>query len=275
MSTKIYTGFRMKARVLRAVLDDLQRVLVRCEALLVARQNSFLANVAVDALDTAALAGLPGFTTPAATETPTAPIYEAWNLLSDRQAEVRRTQRRDPAVDFEVIFRLWLCRKTGSFVGYVIGENAQRFLNELLRGGVATEYGYWNNVDPLESQNERQWKKRGDVWDGLLAGKSGPWFDVRVAEPLIGWGVSDAILAAVPSLDSRVAPLAHKMALSQWFAAQPPCTVEVGEALSSYFDFRELERAGDAAVTKLLATAKATVRARLAPVVTKALLSCE
>lgn len=274
MSTKIYTGFRLNARTMRAVLDDLQRVSPRCEALLVARQDRFLANVAVEHLDRAALAGLPGFAERTAEEgAPMSPIFTARDLLCDRQAEVRKTQRRDPAVDFDVIFRLWLCRKSGAFVGYGVGEDVQPFLDELLGARLATEYGYWNNVDPLESLNERQWKKRGDIWSGLLAGKSGPWFDVRVPPPLTGWGLPDTLLAAVPSLEARVAPAAHKVALSQWFVAQPPVAPEMSEALDSYFAFRALERAGDPVVVALVKAAKETVRARLTPVISKAMLT--
>jgi len=31
------------------------------------------------------------------------------------------------------------------------------------------EYGYWNNVDRLESVSAQAWRKRGDVWEKALA----------------------------------------------------------------------------------------------------------
>lgn len=31
-----------------------------------------------------------------------------------------------------------------------------------------TEYGYWNNTDPLEGIDDEQWKQRGENWDEIL-----------------------------------------------------------------------------------------------------------
>jgi hypothetical protein len=267
MSTKIYTGFRLTARTMREALDSLAIVSVRCAKILDARQASFIANTSVEFIDKAVLADQPGYS---ASEVSKSPMVSAWMKLMERQDNVRRTQCRDPVVDFEVIFRLWLCRSTNAFIGYVIGEGAGHFLQELLASRRATEYGYWNNTDRPDTLNDRQWKKRGDIWYALLNGDSGPWFDVRVPVPNT-FGQLPEVLAAVPALDKRVRRHAEALALNDWFNAEKAANPEL-DALAAYREFRMRRRDSDPTVTRHIEKATALVTTRLAPTITEAML---
>lgn len=272
MSTKIYTGFRLNARTMRDAVDGLGKVSARCEALIVERQARHVAQVATQLIDERALAGLPGYPEVATTETSFSPARMAWDLLDDRQAEVRKTRRRDPDVDYEVIFRVWLCRQTNAFVGYVASEEASAILEVLYKSRVGHEYGYWNNTDAPEHLNERQWKKRAKVWNALIAGKSGPCFEVRVREPYITWGVSDAILAALPTYEERVARYTHDLAVNRWFAGVQESAPEA-DVLVHYSAFRKLQRSGDPVAEAHLTAARELVLERLEPDVTRRMLS--
>lgn len=271
MSTKVYSGFRLTARTLRQALDDLETISKRAKTILAARETKFLACTATNIIDKAAIAGLTGREPH---KDASSPLSSAWLKLMERQDDVRKTRRRDPAVDFEVIFRMWLCRKTNAFIGYVIAEGEHEFLQLLTDSRKAMEYGYWNNCDGPEHLNERQWKKRGDIWHGLLDGKSGPWMDVRVPEPH-SFGDASVIVEAVPTLSSRIAERAEALALDRWFAelkAARPELTSVDESLEAYFEFRDKRRKGDAGVAALMKTATEEVTALLPPAITKEML---
>lgn len=270
MSTKIHTGFRLTARTMREALDSLGKVSIRCQGRLEERQATCVAELATRQIDKRAMSGLAGYPETAAGESSSSPISQAWDMLADRQAEVRRTCKRDPVVDYEVIFRIWLCRPTNEFVGYVAAENASEVLQVLFDSRAATEYGYWNNTDHPEHLNERQWEKRGKVWGALIAGKSGPCFEVRVPEPRVTWGLPESVLGAAPTYDSRVERYTQDLALNLWCADMQDVTAQT--ALAAYFDFRELQRDGSPEVAVLLAKARGLVLERLAPVITKEML---
>jgi hypothetical protein len=271
LSTKIYTGFRMNARTMRAALDALESVSSRCEKLLETRQARHIAQVATRQIDKLALAGLPGYPAADALKVDFSPVRKAWDLMDDRQAEVRKTRRRDPDVDYEVIFRVWLCRQTNAFVGYVAGEDSSAILEVLFKSRVAHEYGYWNNTDEPEHLNQRQWKKRAKVWEGLIAGKSGPCFEVRVREPYMTWGAPERVLAALPTYEERVARYTRDVALNRWFAEVKGASPEI-DPIPQYFKFRDLQEYNDPVVVAHLAAARELVLERLAPTVTRQML---
>lgn len=267
MSTKIYYGFRLKARTMRQALDDLESASTEVNAVLEKRKITFLAKTATAAIDAAAVSKL----LPAKeAKVCSNPLSAAWGELLDRQAEVRKTMRRDPVVDFEVIFRLWLCRKTKAFIGYIRGEGAGEFLTILTRSGLATDFGYWNNTDGPANLNPRQWKKRGDIWRDLLDDKSGPWFDVYVPEKL---GFSDAVdvAAAQPSFERRVHALAADLAISRWLTTQKVTRPDL-DPLKAYREFLSKTRHGDESVKALWQTATEELSALLPPVITKEML---
>lgn len=276
MSTKIHYGFQLRARDLRQVLDELAEVQNKAAAILVQREATFLAVTAASRLDRMALFGLAGYSKPWALNEYSA-LSSASDELHERQGKIRLTRRRDPDVDFEVVFRLWLSRDTGTFIGYVMAESASDFRQLLMEAGLADEYAYWNNTDPEDGVTEEEWEHRGKVWDNVIKGKSGPWFDIRVEEPFGGWGVSDDILAALPTLEQRINLHANAIAFNGWAQAKIARHAETGlpdssETIAKYFDFYDKLSDGDAEVTALLQQAKEDVRARLAPVITEAML---
>jgi hypothetical protein len=276
MSTKIHYGFQLRARDIRQVLDEFASVQKKAEEILKQRQSVFIAVTAASRLDRLALFGLPGYTRPWGLTY--SAISTSVEELDDRQHKVRRTQRRDPDVDFEVFFRLWLSRDTNTFIGIVRAEGAEDFRKILFEAGFADEFAYWNNTDPEEGFTDEQWDARGAVWNGVLAGKSGPWFDIQVEEPINYHRVTEAVLAALPTFEQRVANHARTVAFTTWEELRFARHLEKGEPRESavvtrFFDFLDKLQEGDAEVTEIQRNATAQVRNRLAPEITKEMLT--
>lgn len=276
MSTKIHYGFQLRAGDMRQILDDLAVVQKKAEEILKQRQSAFIAVTAASRLDRLALFGLPGYTRPWGLTY--SAISTSVEELDDRQHKVRTTRRRDPDVDFEVAFRLWLSRDTGTFIGYVRAEGAEDFRALLLDGGYADEFAYWNNTDPEEGFTDEQWAARGAIWENVLAGKSGPWFDIHVEEPINYHRVTPAVLAALPTFEQRVANHARSVAFTAWEELRLARHRESGQPLQSafvtrFFDFLDKLEEGDAEVTEIQRNATEQVSNRLAPEITEEMLT--
>jgi len=272
MSTKIHSGFRMQSRDIRKVLDDLSRVSKECTKLLRGRQAKYLAETATRILDNRALSVLAG--RPAEPRDVSA-MFAARDKLWELQAEVRKTRRRNPEVDYEIFFRLWLCRKTGAFIGYVRGEGAEEIRDVLVKARVAAEFSYWNNTDPPENLNARQWKKRADVWEDALANRSGPWFDIYVDEPSEYCRAED-VLGHIPTFQQRVNRHAEEIAFDSWYKKpEDGERVDFSHAWRAFVDFRSLRHEGDPTITAALAKAREDVAACLAPSITAEMLDAK
>lgn len=278
MSTKIPTGFQLRSRDLRQVLDELAIAQKKATEILVGREATFVANTAVEFIDQSCLVGFPG---PRALPKPfkASPIRMAWDKLDDRQVEVRKTRMRDPDVDFEVVYRIWLSRDTGTFIGYVRGEGADEFVQLLLDVDVAERYEYWNNTDPKDGISQQDWDVRGVVWSNAFAGRSGPWMDISIDVPPTLWRVSPAVLAAIPSFEQRVQKHAEEQAFTIWAApylaamAAEENGSDIANPFRLHFEFRRKLRNADEEVRDIFLTTEAAVRARLETVITEAMLS--
>lgn len=276
MSTKIHYGFQMRSRDMREVLDQFADIQKKAEAILAQRQAVFIAVTAASRLDRLALFGLPVYTRPWGLTY--SAISTSVEELDDRQHVVRTTRRRDPDVDFEVVFRLWLSRDTGTFIGYIRAEGAEDFRTLLFDAGIADEFAYWNNTDPEEGFTFEQWEARGEVWSNAFAGKSGPWFDIQVEEPINYHRVTDAVLAALPTFEQRVANHARTVAFATWEELRLARHLASGQpresaVITRFFDFLDKLEAGDVEVTEIQRQATEQVRSRLAPVITAEMLT--
>ncbi|WP_126223547.1 hypothetical protein [Burkholderia ambifaria] len=251
MSTRVYTGFKFVARELRDIVTAMEGIKASIEKL---QREGFLkvyACMLVTLLDRSQAAVAAGNSEQLVQGMAGRRVRDA---IYKRQAQVRTTRERDPAVDFEVVLACWYSRKLGEVIGYVYGELSETVLTMLKETGVATEYGYWNNTDRPESVSAREWRMRGKVWDEVLDGKSGQGFQFRydgeMANMPFKW---DELQAHLPSIESRAREQAEANLLARWSDAPPVKPDDWSAAWQRYTEFRRQLRR-DPAMQDALAT---------------------
>ncbi|RQR65654.1 hypothetical protein DIE18_04180 [Burkholderia sp. Bp9125] len=251
MSTRVYTGFKFVARELRDIVTAMDGIKASIEKL---QREGFLkvyAGMLVRLLDRSQAAVAAGKSEQLVQGMAGRRVRDA---ICKRQAQVRTTRERDPAVDFEVVLACWYSRKLGEVIGYVYGELSETVLTMLKETGVATEYGYWNNTDRPESVSAREWRMRGKVWDEVLDGKSGQGFQFRydgeTANMPFKW---EELQAHLPSIDSRAREQAEANLLARWSDALPVKPDDWSAAWQLYTEFRQQLRR-DPAMQEALAT---------------------
>lgn len=246
MSTKIYDGIFISGP-LEAALPTIQRVCSQWVDLLTQRQAEFLARVATRELDRRRLVDLATeldlkeLVAPKDAEGWSAYSY-AQNQMLERQAEIRKTQRRDPAVDFELELTLWYVKQVKGYAGRVTGEGNGKPRDMLLATGVAKDFGYWNNVDPDENATEAQWRHREYVWD--LVCRQGPNaprpFTFRVEPDIARPRHLDQ---NAPSVTERVSGFAESWTHARLAQLHPDAwgagAVDANEVWSRYRKFRD------------------------------------
>lgn len=60
--------------------------------------------------------------------------------------------------------------KNGNPLILVFGNEADEYVNALLKAEVVLEFGYWDNVDPDESVTASEWEAREKSWSYLIEG---------------------------------------------------------------------------------------------------------
>ena len=236
MSTKVYTGFKFVARELRDIVTAMNGIKAGIEQL---QRQGFLkvyACMLVTLLDRSQAAVVAGNSEQLVQGMAGRRVRDA---ICKRQAQVRTTRERDPAVDFEVVLSCWYSHKLGQVIGYVYGELSDTVLTMLQETGVATDYGYWNNTDRPERVSAREWRQRGKVWDEVLDGKSGQGFQFRydgeMASLPLKW---EELQAHLPSIESRAREQAEANLLARWSDALPVKPGDWSAAWQRYTEFR-------------------------------------
>jgi hypothetical protein len=116
-------------------------------------------------------------------------------------------------------------------------------LTLLKERGLATDYAYWNNVDPDEDVPENEWVQRKAAWNEALDKKSGACFvfryDGRMADLPLTWVELEPF---VPSLDFRASELAESDLFSSWYEALPDKATDSTDVLNRHSEFRRLLR---------------------------------
>lgn len=92
-----------------------------------------------------------------------APLGEvaAYDYWQGRREDVRRTNRRDPAVDTQ--FTLSFIPLAHKTLGVAYVEDSAWFDAWLQQPGVSY-YGYWSNSDAPDEISEAEWAQRRDDW---------------------------------------------------------------------------------------------------------------
>lgn len=242
MSTKIYNGFRLKTANLNEIHQHLMGWRRELEALHKKALAQLHANIAVGLIDQ--LSARPG------RHVGKSPISEAYSLIADRQYEVRKTQRRDPSVDFE--FSLSLMPHSSGLYGIVFTEQ-QAWLSRWLDKDFVEDFSYWDNTDPLEGIDDEVWANRGTVWNEILnpaiaSAPSMAGFTAECTHSYTNIGIDD-IAAEVPDFEVRVARTADTLlfedAYARHQASLPVSLNDTGAALSTMRETRAWLRSDD------------------------------
>lgn len=236
MSYKVYTGFRLAL----TSLADIQSIIVawrdEMEALHEAAFAKLVAGEIADRIDKISRSlALPAKNILSST------ILSIW----DRQRNIKRTDRRDPDVDFEFLLRLF------PFEGRVYGiahceQNA--WLERWLDQPFLDRFNYWDNSDKPDQIDEDEWADRQRIWCGIFAQHPSRRID------LCGLNVSctgdvipstDDILQAMPPFSRRLAKTAEDESLRAWIERNPVVLEELkthpGSCLHRYHEWRHSE----------------------------------
>lgn len=198
MSTKIYSGFKFADPDLSVIHRHIMDWRNELRPLQQRATDAFVAEIAINMFDAERMR--PG------SHTGKSPLMEAISTLWDRQAEVKKTQRRDPLVDFE--FTISLMPFEGQVYGITYTE--QRAWQTLwMDKPFVLDFCYWDNTDPPEELPEEEWEERGRVWSKILDGA------IMTAPSMAGFSAdctheslmpdSDNVVAVLPTHEERVA----------------------------------------------------------------------
>jgi hypothetical protein len=187
MSTKIFNGFRFADPDLATIHRQIMEWRAELRPLHQQAANRFVAELAIAAIDEERLR--PG------SHSGQIPVMEGISKLWDMQAEVRKTQRRNPAVDFE--FTISLMPFEGQVYGIVYSEQ-QEWLRLWMAKPFVIDFSYWDNTDPPEEVSEQDWAERGRVWDAILSEA------VFTAPSMAGFAADCTHEALSPDIDNVV-----------------------------------------------------------------------
>ncbi|CAO4140675.1 hypothetical protein LPLAFNJD_LOCUS751 [Methylorubrum aminovorans] len=208
MSTKIYSGFRFVPSDLNEVHTLLSLYRSEVKDAVHEAKCRFLAGAAADHIDKAALKGEPAGE----------PLGAAHDEMRRRQKEVRTTGYRDPEVDFD--FKLSVMPYGECVYGIVFCEQ-RAWQSAFLAQPWVEHWPYWNSTDRPEGVSRREWAKRGETWNAILAGDE---WDRPVGcgfgydfEPPPRWPQGEDVLAYVPSHADRVARFASMRVMDAEF----------------------------------------------------------
>lgn len=209
MSTKIYNG-----RIIRAPIGKAYDLLIKRkpEAVQIGRnlELAFMANSAAEKIDKARVDG----------EESDSPLFHAWTEMSDRVREIKKTQRRDPAVDFEC--ELWLFPYKEQVLAILNTES--RELQQWFDGlSFVEDYSYWDNSDPDENIDKKVWKQRERDWNKVLPGAGVP-LDRCMVFSIYGGGAPypadpDEAVKHIRPTEDRLEALARRLVIQDVYKA--------------------------------------------------------
>jgi len=227
-------------RSMRPAIEQIQR----------ARYVKAFACLLATMLDKACVAALEGRTEGLEEHIPMFAVDEAIYL---RQARIRATRGRDPAVDLELELRCWYSPTLGQVLGYVYCEFQDEVLKLLTDQGVAVGYAFWDNTDPDPSVPASEWAERKREWDAALDGHAGASFTFLFDASMVNYVPSWAELeAALPSLEFRAQDVAQTALFARWLVENPE-PADSSETYGRFIDFRDELRANDQLQARLAA----------------------
>ena len=157
MSTKIFNGFRFSFQDLGHIQEAIMEWRADLRILHQQAANRFVAEIATNMIDDESIR--PG------SHSGEMPLMKAINLLWGRQSEIKKSQRRDPSVDFE--FTLALMPFEGRIYGIVYTEQHE-WLRLWMEKPFVEDFGYWDNTDAPEEVPDSEWQERARVWRAIF-----------------------------------------------------------------------------------------------------------
>lgn len=199
MSTKIFTGFRFKQRNIREIHQDLVYLGKVVRQRTQGQINLLIHRCAVSVFDHRSVKKVAPFDA----HPEGSPMSSArwWFMKSVR--EIRRTNLRDPLVDFD--FEVVVFPLRTKFLGTYYCE--QEDLVDLLSSQDWFEpYYYFDNADRPEEVTKKEWDQRRRDWDKALAYGDVPanvGFCLKLSDPLYHCSVTRFDRSLLPRLDAR------------------------------------------------------------------------
>ena len=202
MSTVVGNGIRYAAPSIDEALRDLRLLKAKIQSIYEALATRHIARIAAEAIDIARHGG---------TRAESA-MMEAWTQFQDHEAKA--TKSPYPSV-FDFTFEVGLVPVRGALYG-TVHTCITEFRQALRDSGIAAEYNYWDNADPLEGLGAGEWRERERVWDEIMAldplsrpGRAGLLYDLT---PHFFVPDSAGVAAAIPDPSARSNALADHIA---------------------------------------------------------------
>lgn len=221
MSTTIYNGIKFATNDLVEIHEHFMEWRKRVDTLAKEAEGKYIANRVTDEIDNACFYDRPmdNF------------LSKVVNDMMDAQREIKKTGRRNPAIDFE--FSCSILPHQGKVYGMVFCDQPD-WRNEFMELPWVQEFWYWNNTDPPEPTDlpviapfdsvqavytETAWEGRGQVWDAILdrTNDSRPSANGFAAEcsPPDRWPDHTTAIAQIASFDKRVEAMARRATLNR------------------------------------------------------------
>jgi len=160
MSTKIYNGFIFKTNDFNKIHKEIMSFRKKIAPIVKDKAARVISVMSTNTIDRLCIGmdELPD-------EKYYSPFYKAEQEIHDRIRDIKRTQIRDPIFNFSCDISIHPIKN--KILGIIFTE--QRDIEKMwFRKKIVGEYGYWNNVDPLETVSEKDWDQRRIDWDKAL-----------------------------------------------------------------------------------------------------------
>lgn len=263
LSTKIFNGFKLKTADLAEIHAYIMEWRSELKTLHTAALARVQADIAIELFDKAAIS--PG------THAGVSPLIHAYGQVMDRQQEIKKSGRRDPAIDFE--FGISLMPYDGAVYGMVFSEQ-HKWVSLWMEKAFVEDFCYWNNTDAPDDINEHTWDARGEVWDAILD------FAISTAPSMAGftadcthpntWADGEDVLRSVPAFEIRVDRMARSIVMAEDYQRRhipgetPPS--EFGAMISTWREVEQWMKTVDGQAR--LEVEKTRVASLLKPIVT-------
>jgi hypothetical protein len=159
MSTKIYTGFKLKTTDMAEIHERISQIRKLVEE---DTNQKIASNMAAEC------ASLYDKRTMDASLDRTISVYQAvFGEIARRQMEVKQRQVKDPTVDFSMSVTLFPFE--GEFYGMLYTVQPEYGMLWFKQEDFVEPFMYWNNTDPAEDCTEEEWRERERVWEAIFA----------------------------------------------------------------------------------------------------------
>jgi len=172
--------------------------------------------------------------------------------LFARMQELKSSQRRDPAIDFE--FEICILPKKGGEVLILLYTEQPLLKKAFSSMDEIEDYHYQDQSDKPNKISNEKWKKREDDWCHVLGGDGwgvpseyGFTYKPYVEDRFVVIGMDKKerkrIMKYVPSISLRANAIARQQEMNQWYADNPPIVNEKGT--DKYWEYMAYTKTDD------------------------------